>query len=139
MIGDEINCIKNIGRVQLNDAISHCKSLNANQILPRSKQEADDLVSALLSLDLAPSENGEILVTIGMVKTKEGLWYDSAGQLISYFNWLPNEPDDINGTQNYAGFSINGVNETARWADYSGTDVLNVVCTNKAAQGKNNI
>ena len=138
MIGDEINCLKNVGRVKLRHATSHCQSLNAGQILPRSKQEADDLVSALLSLDLVPSESGEILVSIGMYKKNEGKWYDSAGQLISYFNWLPDEPDDIDGTQNYAGFSIIGVNETGRWADYSGFETLNVVCTMRAGQGKNN-
>ena len=96
------------------------------------------MVSALLSLDLAPSESGEVLVSIGMYETNKGEWYDSSGQLVSYFNWLPDEPDGIGRTQNYAGFSINGVNETARWADYSASDVLNTVCTNRAVQGKNN-
>ena len=137
MIGDEINCLKNVGRVKLSDATSHCQSLNASQILPRSKQENDDLVSALLSLDLVPSENDEILVSIGMYKKNEGKWYDSADQLIFYFNWLPDEPDDIGSTQNYAGYSIIRVNETAGWVDYSGSNVLNVVCTNTAGQGKN--
>ena len=28
-------------------------------------------------------------------------------------------------------------NESARWADYSGSDKLNVVCTKIAGQGKN--
>ena len=67
MIGDEINCLKNIGPLELTKATSYCQSLNASQILPRSRQESDDFVSALLSLDLA-SENGNTLVSIGIYK-----------------------------------------------------------------------
>ena len=96
-----------------------------------------DLVSTLLSLNI-DSVNGNILVSIDVYKTKEGKWYDSTGQLISYFNWLPDEPGDLGGNNNYAGFHIGRVNETARWADFSSTDTLNVVCTKRSSQGKNN-
>ena len=133
MIGNEINCLKNVGPVQLSKATSSCQSLDANQILPRSKQESDDLVSALLSLDLS-SENGKILVSIDMHRTKEG-WFDSAGQLINFFYWLPNEPAD---NLNYAGFRVDAVNETARWDDYNGNEELNLVCIKTAGHGKNN-
>ena len=135
MIGDEISCLKNIGHIQLNDASSHCQSLNASQILPKSRQESDDLVSASLSLDL-DSQNGKMLISIDIYKTKDGKWLDSTGKPISYFNWLPDEPDDLGGNKNYAGFWIGELNETARWADYSSTDQLNVVCTKSAGQGK---
>ena len=137
MIGDEISCLKNVGFTQLKDANSKCQSLNANQILPRSRQESDDLVQALPSLGLA-SEDGNMLVSIGIYMTNEG-WRNSTGQIISYFNWLPDEPDNIDGNQNYAGFQINGVNGTARWADYSSTNQLNVVCTKTASQGKKSL
>ena len=133
MIGDEISCLKNVGPIQLNDATTHCQSLNADQVLPRSRQETDDLVSALLSLDL-----GNIPISIGIYKTNKGDWYDSAGQLISYFNWLPNEPDNFGGNQTYAGFRID-INGSSRWADYSSTDELNVVCTKKAGHGKTDL
>ena len=122
--------------MKLNDTMSHCQSLNSSQILPKSKQESDDLISALLSQDL-DSENGNILVSIDIYKTKEGKWYDSTGQLLSYFNWLPDEPDDQDGLRDYAGFLIDGVNGTTGWADYSGSDELNVVCTKTAGHGKN--
>ena len=136
MIGNEICCLKNVGLIKLITATTHCQSLNSSQILPRSRQESDDLVSALLSLDLA-SENGKTLVSIGTYRTKEG-WRDSAGQLISYFNWLPNEPENLGKKQIYAGFRIDGGNETAKWKGYSRTDKLNVVCTKTAGYGKNN-
>ena len=131
MIGDETSCLKNVGLIQLNDATSHCQSVNANQILPRSRQESDDLVSALLSLDLAQ----EYGVSIGIYRTTEG-WRDSAGQLISYFNWLLDEPGNLDENRNYAGFRVDGVNESAGWADYSNNDELNVVCAKKAGHGK---
>ena len=124
--------------MQMIEATSRCQSLNASQILPKSRHESDDLASALLSLDL-DSVNGKMLVSIDIHKTNEGFWYDSTGQLISYFNWAPDEPDDLGGNNNYAGFRIGGVNETARWADYRSTDQLNVVCTKIAGQGKNRI
>ena len=73
----------------------------------------------------------------GMYAALDKKWYDSEGKLISYFNWLPDEPDDIDGNQNYAGFKINGVNGTARWADYSSSHNLNIVCTKKSSHGKN--
>ena len=135
MIGDKIDCLKKIGSVQLSDATSYCQSLNASQILPRNRQESDDLIPALISLDLA-SEDGKTLVSIDISKTKEE-WRDSTGQPISYFNWLPNEPDNLGGSQNYAGFQIGGFNQTAKWNDYNGTDKLNVVCTKTASHGKN--
>ena len=85
LIGDEINCLKNVGLIQLKEATSYCKLFNANQILPRSRQESNDLIAALSSLDL-DSQNNETLVSIDIYKTKEGEWHDSAGQPISYFN-----------------------------------------------------
>ena len=138
MIGEEINCLKNVGLLELGKATSYCQFLNASQILPRSRQESDDLVSALLSLDLV-QENGTTLVSVGIHKTTEGLWYDSSGQLVSYFNWLPDEPDNLDGSQNYAGFRIDKLNGDARWADYSGSVEFNVVCTTRVYQGNNKI
>ena len=135
MVGDEISCLKNVGLIQLSNATSHCQSLNASQILPRNRQESDDLVSALLSMNLS-SDSGKTFVSIGIHKTK-GIWNDIVGQRISYSNWLPGEPDFLSENLNYAGFRIDEGNESARWADYSGSDKLNVVCTKIAGQGKN--
>ena len=135
MVGNEINCLKNVGTMQLNKATSYCQSVNASQTLPRSRQESDDLISALLSLNLA-SPDGKTVVSIGVYKSKEGEWYDSKDQLISYFNWISGEPDDISGYLNYAGFRINGPNGIAGWSDYSGFNETNVVCTKTAGHGK---
>ena len=137
MIDNERYCLKNVGHLQLVDATSHCHSLNASQILPRSKRESDDLVPALLSLGLI-SENGKTLVSVGIQNTtEEGGWHDSSGQLISYFNWLPNEPDNDGGNQSYAGFQINGVDGNIGWADFRSVYVMNVVCAKKGqSQGE---
>ena len=133
LIGDEISCLKNVGHIKLKNATSICQSLNASQILPRNIQEFNDLVSALLSLDLA-SEDGETLVSIGAYKSKQGLWHDSVGQNVSYINWLPNKPDNLGGNKNFVGFRVDGI---AGCADYSGSDELNVICTKVAGHGKN--
>ena len=135
MVGDEINCLKNFGPIQLKDATNHCKSLNADQILPRSRQESDDLLSALLSLNL-DSKSTDILVSIGIHKTKEGEWHNSAGLPISYFNWSPDQLDSINENLNYAGFRISVANESVWWTKYSSINELNVVCTKRASHGK---
>ena len=135
MVGNEISCLKNIGLIQLSNATSHCQSLHASQILPRNRQESDDLVSALLSLNL-DSENADILISLDIYKTKEGEWHDSAGQLISYYNWLPDQIDYLTENLNYAGLRINGINKSVGWAKFSGTSELNVVCTKKAVDGK---
>ena len=135
MVGNEISCLKNVGLIQLSNATSHCQSLNASQILPRNGQETDDLVSALLSLNL-DSENADMLISIDIYKTKEGEWHDSAGQPISYFNWLPGQLDNLSANLIYAGFWINGINESVGWAKFSGTNELNVVCTKRAGHGK---
>ena len=135
MVGNEISCLKNVGLIQLSNATSHCQLLNASQILPRNRQESDDLVSALLSMNLS-SDSGKTFVSIGIHKTK-GIWNDIVGQRISYSYWLPGEPDFLSENLNYAGFRIDEGNESARWADYSGSDKLNVVCTKIAGQGKN--
>ena len=137
MIGQEIRCLKNVGFFELNKANSKCQSLNANQILPRNRQETDDFVSALLSLGL-DSIDGNTLVSIGIHNTTtDGGWRDFTGQLITYFNWLPNEPDNLGGNQSYAGFQISGLNGIG-WADYSGMNKLNVICTRARghSQGK---
>ena len=135
MVGNEISCLKNVGLIQLSNATSHCQSLNASQILPRNGQETDDLVSALISLNL-DSEIADMLISIDIYKTKEGEWHDSAGQLISYYNWLPDQIDYLTENLNYAGLRINGVNKSVGWAKFSGTNELNVVCTKKAGHGK---
>ena len=135
MIGGEISCLKKFSPTQLNDASSKCQSLNASQVLPRSRRESDDLGLVLLSLDL-PSEDGNALISLGIQnKTKEGGWYDSAGQLVSYFDWLPNEPDNLGGNQSYAGLRINKTSGTSGWADFSGSDKLNLVCMKPRSQG----
>ena len=135
MIGDEINCLKNFGPIQLSDATTHCDSLNAKQVLPRSGQESDDLKLALLSLNL-DSTKADILVSIGIYKTKEGEWHDSAGQPIAYFNWLLDQLEYFSDNLNYAGLRINRTNESAGWAKYNSTNELNVVCTKRAGHGK---
>ena len=137
LIGDEISCLKNVGLLKLDDTSSYCQSINASQVLPRSKQESDDLVQALLSLDLV-SENGETLVSLGIYRTRIGEWFDSTGQLISYFNWLPYRPADLSGNSNCAALRINEVNGISGWDEFSGTDKLNAVCTKTAGYGKNN-
>ena len=136
LIGDKISCFKTFGHMKLNEAITYCESFNAKQILPRSTQESDDLLSALLSLNL-DSDSSSALVSIGIYKTKQGDWHDSSGQPISYFNWLSDEPDDLAGKRIYAGFRIDKAQRSARWADYSGIDELNVVCTKRPRQGQN--
>ena len=135
LIGNEINCLKKVGRFQLKEANTQCQSLNASQILPRNSQESDNLVSALLSLDL-DSENGNLLVSIGIYQTKEEEWRDFTDQLISFFDWLPNEPDNYGENENYAGLSINEISWTTHWKSYNGTNELNVVCTKRSGQGK---
>ena len=135
MIGEKIVCLKNVGLTQLNDANFTCQSLNASQILPRSKQEFDDLVPALLSLDL-DSKDRNTVVSIGMYKANDGGWRTFANQSVTYFNWLPNEPDLV-GNQNYSGLWIERASGTAGWADHSGSDELNVVCMKGRSQGEN--
>ena len=134
MVGDEISCLKNVGLIQLSNATSHCQSLDASQILPRNRQESDDLVSALLSMNLS-SDSGKTFVSIGIHKTK-GIWNDIVGQPISYFNWLPDQLDSIYENLKYAGFRINATNESVGWAKFNGTNELNVVCTKRVGQGK---
>ena len=134
MVGNEISCLKNVGLIQLSNATSHCQSLNASQILPRNRQESDDLVSALLSMNLS-SDSGKTFVSIGIHKTKE-IWNDIVGQPISYFNWLPDQLDSIYENLKYAGFRINATNESVGWAKFNGTFELNVVCTKRVGQGK---
>ena len=92
------------------------------------------MASALLSLDLA-SENGKTLVSVGIYTTEKGGWFDSAGRLISYFDWLPNEPI-LGGNQTHAGLRIDKASGNAGWAGYSATDELNVVCTKGQSKGK---
>ena len=75
------------------------------------------------------------MVSIDIYNSTEG-WYDSAGQLVSYFNWLQNEPDDLSGKHNYAGLLIDEKNNSFGWADYGSTNELNVVCTKEAGNGK---
>ena len=135
MIGNEINCLKKVGRFQLKEANTQCQSFNASQILSRSREESENLFSALLSLDL-DSETGNTLVSIGIYKTQEEEWSEFTGQLISFFNWAPNEPDNYGGNENYAGLSVNEINRTIHWADYNGTVEINVVCTKRSGQGK---
>ena len=124
MIADEIRCLKNVGLIQLNNATSYCQSLNADQTLPSTKKESDDLVSALLSLDLS-SENDKTLVSNWLLNELES----------AHRNYTGYETETVKG--NYAGFRIDTVNRNAEWADYSGSDELSIVCTKRVGHGKN--
>ena len=95
------------------------------------------MVSALLSLDLA-SENGKTLVPVGIYTTKRGGWYDSASQLISYFDWLPNEPNIVANLTN-AALQIDKASGTAGWIGYNADEelkLIHLVCIKGESQGK---
>ena len=104
-------------------------SVNAKVPLPKNYQENDDLYQAIRQLGLKSA------ALDGTDLAKEGEWRDSTGQLISFFNWQPGQPDNILKKEHYLHYHAWW---GKKWNDNPGSREENIVCQMKPG-GKLNL
>ena len=101
-----------------------CEGLGASLPLPRNEKEDTDLYAAVQSL----GSLGRVALGATDVET-EGIWVDSNGDSLTYFNWHTDgtivEPNNQNGIQHFMLYlpMYNG-----KWGDRNGKVNVDVVC-----------
>ena len=124
-IGDKKLRLKHIGEGRVDEARSMCAKLGASVPLPRNEQEDADLYAAFQSLGLHK-------VTLGATDVnKEGLWVDSAGQMLRYTNWYPGEPNNLAGSYLQYLSVYNG-----KWDDTGAENIASVICEKSELNGE---
>ena len=111
---------------------SKCNELGSSLILPRSEQEDKDLFAALQSL----GQLNEFIALDGNDIANEGMWVDSTGSKLNYFNWSAREPNNLEGRENHLHYWNQGTSRDGQWNDISGDNISSVVCSKTVVNGK---
>ena len=116
-IGNSKYCLAKISTSTYTQAKTICRALNSKLPVPRNNQETTDLVAALNTLSITPSEATPVILGISDSSKghQKGIWYDYDDQKLNYTNWAPGQPNNGYGyAQDYA--AINRPN--GKWGDY---------------------
>ena len=100
-----------------------CWSIGAELPLPQNAQEDTDLYNYLNSINLVSGWLD------GTDEAEEGVWLDSAGNNITFFNWRSDQPDNNNGREHYIMYRPGW---DGLWNDHTGTHTDAVVCQKPA-------
>ena len=115
--------MKYIGQSTWVEAVALCELEDSKLPLPQTSQENTDLYNYLNSIDLVSGWLD------GTDETEEGIWLDSAGNDITFFNWRAEQPDNYNGNEHFLMYR-SGWGGT--WNDHTGTHTDAVVCQKPA-------
>ena len=61
----------------------------------------------------------------GTDEAEEGIWLDSSGNEITYFNWRSDQPDNNNCHEHFLHYRPGW---GGKWNDHLGTKVENIIC-----------
>ena len=115
--------MRNVGESRLDEAASICNQFDAVLPLPRNDIESADLYAAAVLL------GDPVLVALGATDViDEGVWVDSTGSKLTYFDWPPTEPNNMNGAEHYLHFHQPWKVEEGKWNDHVGSFTTSVIC-----------
>ena len=88
-------CYKLLGEFKMSEAASKCAEVNAKLPLPLNDNENSEIFALkdVLKASKFVLDGDDTLV--------EGEWRDSNGELLAYFNWNKNQPNNSGKTQHY--------------------------------------
>ena len=92
---------------------------NSELPLPLNAEEDTDFYNYLSTIGLTSSWLD------GTDEDEEGIWVDSYGNNITYFNWRSDQPDNNNGNEHYLHYRPGW---GGKWNDHLGTKVEHIVC-----------
>ena len=126
MIGDRQLCFYHAGDSTWHNGVILCQMSDAVLPLPLNAQEDTDFYNYLNKINLRSSWLD------GTDEADEGIWLDSAGNNITFFNWRVDQPDNNDGLDHYIHYrpGWGGV-----WNDHHGTHTDYVLCQ-KSSYGK---
>ena len=87
--------------------------------LPLNAQEDTDFYNYLNKINLPSSWLD------GTDEDQEGIWHDSAGNNITFFNWRVDQPDNNKGLEHYIHYRPGW---GGFWNDHHGENVEHIVC-----------
>ena len=128
-IGDRKTCLRNVGQARLNESVAMCDGLGAFLPIPRNEQEDRDFYAAIQSGELGQLGHVALDATDAV---NEGVWVDSTGNTLNYFNWGTGQPDNANGVEHYLHYTIN----IGTWNDNVDGFIADVVCWKPEINGK---
>ena len=94
-IGENSLCFKYVGISTWAEAVTLCDLENAELPLPRDSKEDTDFYNYLNSIGYLSSWLD------GTDQVTEGIWLDSAGNKITFFNWRGDQPDNNSGKEHF--------------------------------------
>ena len=112
-------CFKYAGHSTWAEAVALCELDDAYLPLPQNTEEDTDLYIYLMSLDILSSWLD------GTDETEEGIWLDSYGNNITYFNWRSDQPDNNGGNEHYLHYRPGW---GGLWNDHVATHTDHVLC-----------
>ena len=108
----------------MSEAASKCAEVNAKLPLPLNDNENRDIFALKDEFKMSK------FVLDGDDTLVEGEWRDSDENLLVYFNWDTNQPNNYGKKQHYITIEKGGV-----WADDQGSKIRDVICE-KTLQGE---
>ena len=118
-IGNKTYCFINAGKSTWANGIRLCQMYNSKLPLPKNAQEDADFYSYLNKINLLSSWLD------GTDEDTEGIWLDSAGNNITFFNWRGDQPDNNHGQEHFLHYRPGW---GGKWNDHWGTNVEHIVC-----------
>ena len=94
-IGENSLCFKYVGISTWAEAVTLCELENAELPIPRDSKEDTDFYNYLNSIGYLSSWLD------GTDQVTEGIWLDSAGNKITFFNWRGDQPDNNSGKEHF--------------------------------------
>ena len=114
---------------------SKCQESGSSLILPKNEQEHKDLFAAVQSL----GQLNDVIALDGSDVINEGVWVDSTGSTLSYFNWNPIEPNGgrrENRLHYWLGLTNNPHRTPGTMNDYTDDIISTVICSKAVVDRK---
>ena len=134
-IDGKVECFKNAGRHQVNQAELVCQKLGAKLPLPENEKQNEDMQNVFKKMT-KNFRNGyqyyDLAVLDIKAKENDGNWVKSNGENVTYFNWDKNEPSITANADKYVLFQIFKLPAIKRyagkWIDDIGSNHEPVIC-----------
>ena len=112
-------CFKYAGKSTWAEGVDICEENDSVLPLPDDDQEDMDLYDYVQSLGILS------IWLDGTDEAEEGIWVDSAGNNITFFNWREDQPDNNGGREHYIHYRPGW---GGLWNDHHGENTDYILC-----------
>ena len=118
-IGENSYCFKYAGKSTWAEGVEICEENDSELPLPDDDHEDMDLYDYVQSLGILS------IWLDGTDEAEEGIWVDSAGNNITFFNWREDQPDNNGGREHYIHYRPGW---GGLWNDHHGENTDYILC-----------